>query len=111
MSRWGMLDNTLVLDLQGLLGSREFLRKRKTAHNRTGIVTYIYQQKSTIHVGKYTIPMDPMGTQEWFQIHPPKTNILDLFLFVIFHLFTVVKSPFFTTPDAQCMVYLPIFTS
>ena len=27
----------------------------------TGIFTYIYHKKSTIHVGKYTSPMDPMG--------------------------------------------------
>ena len=27
----------------------------------TGIFTYIYHKNSTIHVGKYTIPMDGMG--------------------------------------------------
>ncbi len=26
-----------------------------------GIFTYIYHKKSTIHVGKYTSPVDPVG--------------------------------------------------
>ena len=40
-----------------------------------GIFTYIYHKKSTIHVGKYTSPMDPMGkgisTMTVHQSHPP----------------------------------------
>ena len=36
--------------------------EKKHSHriHGTGISTYIYQKKSTIHVGKYTSPMDPM---------------------------------------------------
>ena len=33
----------------------------------TGICTYIYHKKSTIHVGKYTSPMDPMGYTSRFK--------------------------------------------
>ena len=58
-----------------------------------GIVPYIFHKKSTIHVGKYTSPMDPMGEGTLnglriFRNHPfPKTELNspdDIFLPIAF---------------------------
>ena len=37
-----------------------FLHQSHSIHG-IGIFTYIYHKKTTIHVGKSTSPMDPMG--------------------------------------------------
>ena len=51
-------------------GARNTLYPIGSMIHGTGILTYIYHKKTTVHVGKYTSPMDLIGTSilqyHWF---------------------------------------------
>ena len=60
-------------------GVQRFRAPQKVSQmlNVYGVFTYIYPQKSTLHVGKYTSPMDPMGVKGEF-IHRSFTHMLNI---------------------------------
>ena len=60
--------STVVQHLKGEIAPRKGVFHLTHRIHGTGIFTYIYHQKSTIHVGKYTSPMDPMGYIKHFNV-------------------------------------------